>query len=149
MFDAPEGSVAEALLYLTEHTKAVTPGSFVFVLSDFLDPPSTDVWLQALERRLDIVPVIIQDPTWEQSFPEVNGIVVPMRNPRSGRRADVRVSKREAAKRRAANEERLSSLVDELEALGLDPVLLSSSDPTEILAAFLDWADLRNLRRVA
>ncbi len=39
--------------------------------------------------------------------------------------------------------------MDELEGLGLDPVLLSSSDSTDILAAFLDWADLRNLRRVA
>ncbi len=149
VFEAPEGSLAEAVVYLSEHTKAVTPGSFVFVLSDFLDPPPDDVWLKALERRLDIVPVVIQDPTWEQSFPDVNGMVVPMRDPRSGRLADVRVTKREAARRRTANEERLASLMDELEGLGLDPVLLSSSDTTDILAAFLDWADLRNLRRVA
>jgi uncharacterized protein (DUF58 family) len=149
MFEAPEGSVADGILHLTEHAKAVTPGSFVFVLSDFLDPPQADVWLKALERRLDVVPVIVQDPTWEQSFPDVNGIVIPMRDPRSGRRTDVRVTKREAARRRAANEERLSSLVDELEGLGLDPVPVSSSDPTDILAAFLDWADVRSLRRVA
>ena len=108
-----------------------------------------DVWLKALERRLDVVPVVIQDPTWEQSFPDVAGIVLPMRDPRSGRMTDVRVTRREAAARRAANEERLASLLAELEGLGLDPVLVSSSDPTEILAAFLDWADMRNLRRVA
>jgi uncharacterized protein (DUF58 family) len=149
VFEAPEGSVADAILYLTEHTKAVTSGSFVFVLSDFLDPPTDDVWLKALERRLDVVPVIVQDPTWEQSFPDVSGIVVPMRDPRSGRPADVRVTRREAAKRRAANEERIASLTVRLEELGLDPVLISSNDPTDILAAFLDWADLRNLKRVA
>jgi uncharacterized protein (DUF58 family) len=149
LFDAPTGSVADAVLHLTEHAKAVTPGSFVFVLSDFSDPPSADVWLKALERRLDVVPVVIQDPTWEQSFPDVAGIVVPMRDPRSGRMTDVRVTRREAAGRRAANEERLASLLAELEELSLDPVLVSSSDPIEILAAFLDWADMRNLRRVA
>ena len=54
---------------------------------------------------------------------------------------------RERAGRRTRNASQ--SLLDELEGLGLDPVLVSSSDPTEILAAFLDWADMRNLRRVA
>ena len=118
-------------------------------LSDFSDPPSDDVWLRALERRLDVVPVVIQDPTWEQSFPDVAGIVVPMRDARSGRMTDVRLTRREASARRAANEERLASLLDGFEKLGLDPVLVSSSDPVDILAAFLDWADMRNLRRVA
>ena len=42
-------------------------------------------WLTALEHRWDIVPVVIQDPTWEQSFPDVNGIVVPLRDPGGGR----------------------------------------------------------------
>jgi len=148
-FDAPKGSVSDAILYLTEHARAVTPGSFVFVLSDFIEAPPADVWLKALERRLDIVPVIVQDPTWEQGFPDVSGVVVPMRDPRSGRMTDVRVTRREAAARRAANEERLGALLAQLESLGLDPVLVSSSDSVDILAAFLDWADLRNLRRVA
>jgi hypothetical protein len=61
----------------------------------------------------------------------------------------VRLTRREAAARRAENEERLASLLAGLEGLGLDPVLVSSSDPIDILAAFLDWADMRNLRRVA
>ena len=143
------GTVADAVLHLTEHAKAVTPGSFVFVVSDFSEPPSEDVWLRALERRLDVVPVVIQDPTWEQSFPDVAGIVVPMRDARSGRMTDVRLTRREASARHAANEERLASLLDGFEKLGLDPVLVSSSDPVDILAAFLDWADMRNLRRVA
>jgi uncharacterized protein (DUF58 family) len=149
VFAAPAGSLADAILYLTEHAKAVTAGSFVFVLSDFGEPPPTEVWLKALERRLDVVPVVIQDPTWEQSFPDVSGVVMPMRDPRSGRMTHVRVTRREATARRAANEERLAVLVADLEALGLDPVHVSSSDPIEILASFLDWADMRNLRRVA
>jgi uncharacterized protein (DUF58 family) len=149
VFGAPSGSVSEALLHIIEHAKAVTPGSFIFVLSDFAEPPPADVWLAALERRLDVIPVVIQDPTWEQSFPAVSGIVVPMRDARSGRMTHVRMTRRGVAARRAANEERLASLLAELEALGLDPVLVSSSNPIDILAAFLDWADMRNLRRVA
>ena len=39
LFAAPGGSVADAVLHLIEHGKAVTPGSFVFCLSDFSDPP--------------------------------------------------------------------------------------------------------------
>jgi uncharacterized protein (DUF58 family) len=148
-FGAAEGSVSDGILHLIEHAKAVTPGSFVFVISDFLEPPALNVWLRALERRLDVVPVIVQDPTWEQSFPDVRGIVVPMREPRSGRYVDARVTRREAAALRAANEARREGLLAELEELDLDPVLISSSDPVEILAAFLDWSDLRNLRRVA
>ena len=61
----------------------------------------------------------------------------------------MRLTHREAAARREANEENLASLLAELDGLGLDPVLVSSSDPIDILAAFLDWADMRNLRRVA
>ena len=74
-----------------------------------------------LERRLDIVPVIICGPDVGAEFPDVNGMVVPMRDPASGRKVDVRMTKREVARRRAANEERLASVVDEFEALGLDP----------------------------
>jgi uncharacterized protein (DUF58 family) len=148
-FGAGPGSVADGLMYLTHHAGAVTPGSFVFVVSDFLDPPGPDVWLKAFERRFDVVPVIVQDPTWEQSFPDVDGIVVPLADARSGRSFDVRVTRREARRRRHANEERLAALLAELDALGLDPVLVSSNDPTEILAPFLDWADLRRVRRVA
>ena len=149
VFGAPAGTVADAVSHLTEHVRAVTPGSFVFVLSDFLDPPGEEIWLKALERRFDVVPVVVQDPTWEQSFPAVAGIVVPMRDPRSGRTIDVRVTKKEAAARRAANAERLESLMLGFGRTGLDPVLVSSSEPVEILPAFLEWADMRRLTRVA
>lgn len=149
VFDAPPGSVGEAIVQLTEHTRAVTPGSFVFVLSDFLDPPGEEAWLRAFEQRLDVVPVVIQDPTWEQSFPDVSGIVVPLRDPRSGRTMDVRVTRREAAARRREHAERRARLFESFERLGLDPVSVSSAEPVELLPAFLDWADLRRLRRAA
>ena len=45
------------------------------MLSDFLVEPERDDWLWALERRWEVVPVVIQDPVWEQSFPDVGGLV--------------------------------------------------------------------------
>ena len=62
-------------------------GSFVFVLSDFLEPPSPEVWNEALELPWDVVPVIVQDPVWEQSFPAVGGVGVPFADPATGDRA--------------------------------------------------------------
>lgn len=144
---APVDGVERSLEHLFEHRRNVTAGSFVFVLSDFLDPPSRETWLTAVEHLWDIVPVVIQDPVWEQSFPDVSGIVVPIRNPRSGRITDVRLTKREAAEHRRANEERLLALLDELTLLDLDPVLISSSEPSDVLGAFLDWNEFRRARR--
>jgi hypothetical protein len=90
---------------------------------------------------------VIQDPVWEQSFPDVSGIVVPLRDPRSGRITHVRLTKKEVAARRLANEERLLALLEELTVLDLDPVLLSSSEPSDVLGAFLDWNEFRRARR--
>jgi uncharacterized protein (DUF58 family) len=146
---APVDGVERSLEHLFEHRRNVTAGSFVFVLSDFLDPPRRETWLTAVEHLWDVIPVVIQDPVWEQSFPDVSGIVVPLRDPRSGRITHVRLTKKEAAARRRENEERLLALLDELTLLDLDPVLISSSDPSDVLGAFLDWNEFRRARRGA
>ncbi len=147
-FTAPPDSLERALDHLAEHRRVVTSGAFVFVLSDFLPPPSDETWLQVLEHRWDLVPVVIQDPTWEQSFPDVHGIELPLRDPRTGRAAPTRLSAREAAKRREANERRFAELLDVFHGLDLDPVLVSSSDPGDILSSFLDWSESRRTRHV-
>jgi uncharacterized protein (DUF58 family) len=144
---APPDGVERALEHLFEHRRNVTAGSFVFVLSDFLEPPSRETWLTAAEHLWDVVPVVIQDPTWEQSFPDVSGIVVPLRDPRTGRVTHVRLTAREARERRRLHEERLLALLDELALVDVDPVLVSSSDPAEVLASFLDWTEFRRARR--
>jgi uncharacterized protein (DUF58 family) len=146
---APVDGVERSLEHLFEHRRNVTAGSFVFVLSDFLDPPRRETWLTAVEHLWDVIPVVIQDPVWEQSFPDVSGIVVPLRDPRSGRITHVRLTKKEAAARRSENAERLLALLDELTLLDLDPVLISSSDPSDVLGAFLDWNEFRRARRGA
>jgi uncharacterized protein (DUF58 family) len=148
-FSAPADSLERTLAHLAEHRRSVTSGSFVFVLSDFLPLPSQEVWLAALEHRWDVVPVVIQDPMWEQSFPDVSGIVVPLREPGSRHRMPVRLRPREVDLRRVQNQERLKALVAGFEAVDVDPVLISTSDRADILAAFLDWSELRRGRRAA
>ena len=106
------------------------------------------MWLTAIEHRWDLVPVVIQDPTWEQSFPDVSGIVVSLLNPGNGRIAPVRLRANEAAARRVANEERTRDLLETFRAIDVDPILVSSTDPGEVLAPFLAWTDLRRTRRV-
>ena len=121
----------------------------MFVFSDFIVPPSRLTWLTAVEHLWDVVPVVIQDPVWEQSFPEVGGIVVPLRDPETRRVSHIRLTGKEAAARRRANEERLATLLRELELLDLDPIVVSSSEPAELLASFLDWTEVRRARRGA
>ena len=80
-YDGPSDWLERSVEHLAGHPRAVTPGTFVFVLSDFIPVASQELWLTALEHGWDVVPVVIQDPTWEQSFPDISGIVVSLRDP--------------------------------------------------------------------
>ena len=126
-------------------------GSFVFVVSDFLVEVPSALWLRLRARGLDVVPVVVQDPTWEQSFPAVAGTVLPIREPSSGRVADLYVRGRDARRRRnQMNEQRRAALLARFRRFGFDPVLIDAADPTRIGAAFTRWADRRRqLRRSA
>ena len=148
-FDAPEDNLEQALTFLGGLRSDLPPGTFVFVLSDFLVSPPADPWVEALAHGWDVVPVVIQDPVWEQSFPAVGGVTLPLADPRSGRIALVRLTSRQAARRRDANEERKRRLLAELESLGLDPVVLGTSDPHAIDRALIAWAELRKQSRWA
>ena len=147
-FRAPRDWLERSFTHLAEHRRAATAGTFVFVLSDFIPTPPDEVWFTALEHRWDVIPVVIQDPTWEQSFPDVRGIVVPLRDPETGRAAPIRLRRKEIEVRREANEARLARLFDDFRTLDLDPILVSSSEPAELLAAFLAWHEVRRTRRV-
>ena len=144
-FGAPEDTVERLLRWLAHPTRRVSSGTFVFVLSDYLSPPTEDAWIEALARGLDPVPVVIQDPVWEQSFPDVAGAVLPLVDPASGRLRQTRLRQREVGERRRDNERRLAAQLDSFERVGLSPVVLSSSDPGSILAGFLGWAETRRL----
>jgi uncharacterized protein (DUF58 family) len=146
-FDAPEDTVERALAFLGDRRTDVPAGSFVFVVSDLLAPTASEAWLDAIGHGWDLVPVVIQDPVWEQSFPAVGGVAVPVVDPRSGAHTLVRVSRRDAARRRAANEQRHARLLVELDSLGLRPVGIGTSDPFEVDRAFLEWAEERRRSR--
>jgi hypothetical protein len=146
-FDAPAHTLARGLGYLVEQRRDLPAGTFVFVLSDFLCEPSRDEWLDALERRWEIVPVVIQDPVWEQSFPEVGGVVVPFADAESRDVSLVRFSETEAGERRIANERRLRDLLFTFRALDMDPVVVSSHELRDVVLSFLTWADQRVFTR--
>jgi hypothetical protein len=145
-YTASPGNLVGAFRHLERSRRDVPAGSFVFVLSDFLASPPPSVWQAASSHGWDVVPVIVQDPCWEQSFPPVSGFVVPLAEPGGGRPRPVRLTRREARERREANERRLSDLLETFSALELDPVLVSSADPVEILSAFMRWHERRRRR---
>jgi len=148
-FGAPADTVARGLDFLAEHRRELPTQAFVFVLSDFLVPPDAASWQRALEHRWELVPVLIQDPIWERSFPEVGGLTIPYAEPETGRIHPVYLTEREAARLRAAHEERWDGLVRTFRALGLEPVVAHSHDLGSMLASFLRWADLRQMWRGA
>ena len=144
---APANTLTLALAQLTEQRRVLPAGSFVFLLSDFLVPPGEHDWGHALERRWDVIPVVIQDSVWEQSFPDVDGIAVPFSDPLTNRISYVRLTGAEVAERREGNERRLLDLLSQLLDLGLDPILVSSDEPAEVHLSFAAWTQHRLLRR--
>ena len=146
-FAAAPDSIQAGLDHLAEQRVALPPGSFLFVVSDFLGPEADAGWERALSFRWDAVPVVVQDPVWEQSFPDVGGLVVPYAEPGGGRVALVRLSAAEARARRERNEGRLAAILDGFRSRDLEPVLLSTDDPGEILQGFLEWSDARLYHR--
>jgi hypothetical protein len=142
-FEGEPSGLEAALEHLTRNRRSLPAGSFVFVCSDFLRPPSAAAWLRALGHRLDLVPVVVQDPRWEQSFPPVDGLVVPFADPETGRVRRVRITKGEASRLRELHEARLAGLLAEFDSVGLDHVVVGDPDPTAVVAGFTDWAEAR------
>jgi uncharacterized protein (DUF58 family) len=142
-FDAPEDTIVRSLRFLRERRIDMPGGTFLFVLSDFLVEVPVDAWLNAVGHGWDVVPVVIQDPVWERSWPEIGGVAVPVADPRGGRVDLVRLSRRQAARRRSEHRERYAALLAEFESLGLRPVEIGASDPSSVDEAFLAWAEER------
>jgi uncharacterized protein (DUF58 family) len=148
-FRAPADTVTRSLAHLVEHRRELPTQTFVFVHSDFLVPPDEGAWLEALEYQWELVPVIVQDPVWEQSFPDVGGLTVPYVDPASGGVVPVYLTRAEAERTREQHEARHAELFRVFRALGTEPVVIDSHDPGAILGAFLRWADLRMMVRGA
>lgn len=143
----PPDSLDKALELLLRHRSSSVPaGTFVFVLSDFLPPPTPATLQATVATGWDVVPVIVQDPVWERSFPDVSGVTLPLAHPDDRALALVRLSRTEAHTRREANEQRTTALKATFVELGLDMVPLTSSSRGAIYSAFLAWAERRAAR---
>jgi hypothetical protein len=115
----------------------------VFVCSDYLAPPEPAWWARALAYRWDVVPVIVQDPVWEQSFPPIEGVVMSLADARGMSPRQVRLDAREVEERRALNEARLELLRRDFERLGLDSVFINDGEDGAVHTALLEWAQAR------
>jgi uncharacterized protein (DUF58 family) len=135
----PQGDVSRALEFLAYHRRAVPAASFVFVVSDFLLAPSLEAWERAVDRGWDVVPVVVQDPVWEQSFPDIDGIGIPLVD-ETGRRRYVRLGRGESERWRARHEQRHAALLQGLRSLGVEPVIVSSTDRAGVFDSFLSWS---------
>jgi uncharacterized protein (DUF58 family) len=141
-FRAPPTNVEDAFDFLIAHPRSVPAGTFIFVLSDFLVPPPTETWLRALERRWDVIPVVLQDPVWERSFPAVDGFRIEVAAA-DGAGREVRLRTREAVQKRREHEARWAELLEGFARLSLEAVVVDSSEESDVLRAFLDWAETR------
>lgn len=148
-FGAPADTVSRGLKHLIQHRRELPTQTFVFVLSDFFVPPDESTWLRALEYQWEIVPVLIQDPVWERSFPDVGGMTVPYAEPTSAGVVPVYLTQAEAKRLHDEHEARAAELVRIFRSLGTEPVQVDSHEPGPILSAFLRWADLRLMARGA
>jgi uncharacterized protein (DUF58 family) len=148
-FDAPADTVSLGLEFLAEHRRDLPTQAFVFVVSDFVVPPDLDVWQRALEHRWEIVPVIVQDPVWERTFPDVSGISVPYAEPQTGRVSPVYLTRKEAKALRHAHDSRWEQLIRDFRSLGIESVAVHAHDLGAMLDSFLRWADLRMMWRGA
>jgi uncharacterized protein (DUF58 family) len=142
-FDAPEDNVTRALEFLSGLRGTVPIGSFIFVLSDFIQPTAPEFWGQAVNHGWDVVPVIVQDPVWEQSFPQIDGVAMSLGDARGSSARVVRLEAREVEQRRTANEARLERLQRDFVRLGLDPVVIGDDADDAVHATLLDWASAR------
>lgn len=148
-FAAPADNVSRGLDFLAEHRRDLPTQAFVFILSDFVVPPDLRVWQRALEHRWELVPVLIQDPVWERTFPQISGVTVPYSDPKTGRVFPVYLTRGEAARLRVEHERRWDGLVRDFRSLALEPVNVHTHDLGEMLGSFLRWADLRQMWRGA
>jgi uncharacterized protein (DUF58 family) len=137
--DEPADGITGMFDFLTLHRRQVPSASFVFVLSDFIEQTPLATWEAALDRGWDIVPVVVQDPVWEQRFPDVDRVVVPLAGA-DGRVRLVRLATGESRAWRERHEARLADLVGGLRSLGVEPVLIGSDDREDVFEAFLSWS---------
>lgn len=129
------------LLRSVEHL--LPPGTFIFCCSDFLEVPAERTLAMILDADWALVPVIVQDPLWEQSYPEVAAEVALPVIDEAGRFRLLRQSRAEVRRRREAHEARLRRLEELFTGYGFPPVIISELGAEALAEALRSW----NVRR--
>jgi len=147
-FTAPENNIDMALEQLLSLRSQVPPESFIFLLSDFLVMPNYNL-MELTVATWDVIPIIIQDPILEASFPVWRG-KLPLYLPQvfsDGQRQSVAMSAKDAKRKRAEHENRLKKLIKLFEDIRVRPITLFSSEPEQIFEAFSQWSSERYRQR--
>ena len=119
----------------------------MFVLSDFPAAALGRDVAAGARAPLGLRPGRDPGPDRGQSFPDVHGS--PCRSATRAPAASRRSGSPHARPRSdSANERRYAGLLEVFRGLDLDPVLVSSSDPSAILSSFLGWSEARRTRQV-
>lgn len=146
-FDGSADALVHSLVALLRRRTLLPAGSFVFVVSDFLRPVEPRLWLALQAQRWDVTPVVVQDPTWERSFPDASGVAIRFAAPGGARPQEAWLSRRTARSRRIEHERRFATLLAGFRARGDDPVVVETSEPEEVLGRFRLWAERRRRLR--
>ena len=118
-------------------------GSFVFCCSDFLAVPTERMLAMVVDAGWELVPVVVQDPLWEQSYPEAAGEVALPVCDEAGRFRLLRQSRAEVSERRRVHEARLRRLEELFTGYGFPPIVISETGTDALAEALRSW----NLRR--
>src|SRR3989344_3613435 len=147
-FTAPETALNDAFSFLLGLSRDLPQESFVFVLSDFLVMPTSDL-LERAAFRWDITPVIIQDPTREASYPvwDEGWLPVPGFLPEDGSSFGIPRSARDARKRKKAHEARLAEICDSFRSFGMVPLTVHHSDYPHLCERFWESVEERKALR--
>ncbi len=142
------GDTIDSLFGALRSVEHLLPGgTFVFCCSDFMEPPSRQALAMIVDAEWTLVPVIVQDPLWEQSYPEAAGEVALPVSDETGRFRLLRQSRADVRERRAANEARLRSLEELFGGHGFPPIVVSDLGPDALGDALRRWNANRSALR--
>lgn len=145
-YDRPEDTLDSLFARLRDVEHLLPGGSFVFCCSDFMQVPSRRPLAMAMDAGWDLVPVIVQDPLWEQSYPEAAADVALPVHDETGRFRLLRESRDEVQRRRAAHEARLLLLDELFTNHAFPPIVLSDLDEAAVTETLTSWHARRGLR---
>jgi uncharacterized protein (DUF58 family) len=145
--EALPDALTRSLELLVRRRNALPVGTFVFVVSDFLEPMPDRMWTRLRRIGWDVTLVVVQDPVWEQSFPRIGGVLLPFTDPRSTRHSDIWITRRRAEALATANERRLARTTARARHLGFDSVVVGTSAQSEIAGLLHAWAARRRRLR--